>query len=257
MIDAKYLEFINKEIDGKLSPRERKELQSYLANNCEARELSDDLKRMARTLSQVPDVQPSPNLKKYIMNSIPVNKYRPKAKRSPLQNVLSSVRLNFKYVSIFAVGLLVGVLLSVFAKMDTVNTSDVTGTLLLKDREPDVSSVSKYTIAATEASGMIELKSAGDLVLVDVRLQSEQTVMLQVQFNANDLTLMEFRRGNDGELNANFSENSLQLSNLGVQNYSLVFKNKTARKSSLNFLLSSAGKNILEKRVTAPQPNVN
>jgi hypothetical protein len=58
MIDQKYLELIQAEIDGELAEHDRAELARFLLANPGARAVRDDLKRLCATLDRVEPVEP-------------------------------------------------------------------------------------------------------------------------------------------------------------------------------------------------------
>ena len=78
MIDTKYIEHINKEIDGLNTPEESIALREYLSDNPEAQKLFDELMEISRMLESVPPIEPSQNLKKYILNDPVTQHYVPR-----------------------------------------------------------------------------------------------------------------------------------------------------------------------------------
>jgi hypothetical protein len=65
-----YQELIYRELDGDLSPAEHSRLEEVLASDSEARQFRDECRSMFDALGAVPRVEPSPELKKIILNTI-------------------------------------------------------------------------------------------------------------------------------------------------------------------------------------------
>ena len=109
MIDSKTEDLINRDIDRVLSTNEANRLQEYLATNPEAQSYYHELEELSRMLEQVEEIDPGPNLKKNILNSIPVRKYQNEETREriPFFSAWNS-RLNYRLTFVFALGLIVG-----------------------------------------------------------------------------------------------------------------------------------------------------
>ena len=75
MIDQKYLELINKDIDDTISAPEKEVLDEYLKINPEAYSMHQELMEMDKLLDKLPDNDPSDSLKARILNSIDFNRY--------------------------------------------------------------------------------------------------------------------------------------------------------------------------------------
>ena len=83
MIDRKYIELINYEIDGIITPEQRSQLQEYLLKNPKAKKLYQELTATNSMVNSMPEIEPTENLKKRVLNSINFNKYQ-KGNLSPL-----------------------------------------------------------------------------------------------------------------------------------------------------------------------------
>src|ERR1039457_7000151 len=82
MVDQKYFELINKEIDNTISASEKELLDRYLKSNPEACVMSQELAETEKLLDKMPDKDPSVSLKQRILNSIDFDRYGYKKKRS-------------------------------------------------------------------------------------------------------------------------------------------------------------------------------
>ena len=62
MINEKYLELIQAEVDGELPEQDRAELSRFMLANPDAHAVRDELKRLCSTLDQVRPAEPPPEL---------------------------------------------------------------------------------------------------------------------------------------------------------------------------------------------------
>ena len=104
MIDEKYLELIQADVDGELPEQHRAELSRHLLANPEARAAREELKRLCGLLDSVPKVEPPSDLKASILGAV-----RLPAPRGGFSSVrgfgVPSGML--RYAAVFAGGLLV------------------------------------------------------------------------------------------------------------------------------------------------------
>jgi hypothetical protein len=71
MVDPKYVELINAEIDGELDARQRAELSARLLSDPVARALRDEMHRLCKALDEVGPVDPPPQLRAEILAALP------------------------------------------------------------------------------------------------------------------------------------------------------------------------------------------
>ncbi|MCU0643870.1 MAG: hypothetical protein MUC94_06380 [bacterium] len=141
MIDEKYIELMNKEIDGVITKSEQERLHNYLSANSEAQKLYNDLRQTSELLSKIPRVEPSPNIKKYVMNSIDLNRYSKATKPGRLKALVSNllIKPTPKLAYAFALGILVGILVysalleNVISKRGT-DVADFYGTIGIDEK---------------------------------------------------------------------------------------------------------------------------
>ena len=110
MIDEKYIELMNKEIDGLNTPQESAELKSYLKDEPEAQKQFNNLLDVSKSLEQLEEIEPSPELKKSIINSINWKKYSTKEKKRRSFLGFTQLKFNVKYAYVFTCGLILGII---------------------------------------------------------------------------------------------------------------------------------------------------
>ncbi len=244
MIEDKYIEIINKEIDGRLTPDESARLKDYLSRTPEAQLFYNDMAKVSTMLSELREVDPPANLKKNILNTLSVNKYVPKSKPSLVKSIIPSWKFSFKYAGVFATGVILGAFTAVlFNRSEALNSLDVTGALIINKPAGDFREISRHEIAAQDVSGALVLKSAEELLLAQVTLKSEQTVVVKLDFDFRELAFQGLGGVDDNGLRATVSENEVQLSHLGAHGYFLVFKKKIPALTFLNLTIMT-GKSV-------------
>jgi hypothetical protein len=253
MVEKKYIELINKEIDGVNLPRDRIKLKEYLKNNPEAQNLYDDLVNLSNLLHQVDDAEPSPNLKKNILNSIPWEKQAVKPDRNFLQSLIRSLqfRFNFNLIYAFSAGLIAGIIIYTLSdkiqKSTPVDISRLTGTFIIGESSEVFEPVQKLNINLSGIDGTFNLKSAKGLMLAELYLRTQKQVEVVLEFDEQGLDFSGFRHLNKGGLQLNVSTDQLKLTHVGDHKYIFVFRNKTPALQPLHFNIFSDGALVYEK----------
>jgi anti-sigma factor RsiW len=104
MIDEKYLELIQADVDGELPDRDRAELSRFMLANPDAHAVRDELKRLCSTLDKVRQVEPPPELRTSILAAVPLQAAAAGA-RSQRSFLAQSGAL--RYAAAFAAGTMV------------------------------------------------------------------------------------------------------------------------------------------------------
>ena len=172
MITPKYIELMNKEIDGLNTAKNSAELNSYLNSDPEAQRYYQNLLDVAKTLEQVADIQPSPELKKSILNSINWKKYAVEKKKSRYKFALPQLRFTIKYAYVFTAGLILGII-GYSSLSDTVNKTDpsfLNGTLINEDK---VQLVDRCDFENEDINCSFSLKSQDNYLFAELDLKSK------------------------------------------------------------------------------------
>ena len=69
-IEQKYIDLINADVDGEISPDDKRELDAFLAANDEARELHAELTMLCGSIDSVESASPPPHLKYVILSAV-------------------------------------------------------------------------------------------------------------------------------------------------------------------------------------------
>jgi anti-sigma factor RsiW len=177
MIDEKYIELIQAEVDGELPEQHRADLSRFLLTNPEARALRDELRQVCATLGRVPAVEPPQGLRESILAAIP----GATAARTPRRS--SATRFQyFRVAAAFAGGLLVSAIaFQVGAgRQAAFDVSEVAGTLASQDPVARSSPVDTASVSLEQVSGTVSLFRSATMRVVEFDLAVRQPLEVVV-----------------------------------------------------------------------------
>jgi hypothetical protein len=192
-MEERYIELMNKEIDGLNDPSESHELQKYLDANKEARGFYEDLLRMANAFRRMEEVQPPSNLKIRILNSLGRGSNAVRSRSNWIAALVETFRRRpiTRYALVFASGLCVGVLFFVFANPwrqgSTSDTSKASGSMALL---PDLSHLLVVDSAHIESDGIdgtFRTFRSGRNVLVEIAVNASENVRVEMNSDPSEL----------------------------------------------------------------------
>jgi hypothetical protein len=247
MIDSKYIELMNKEIDNVITKEERIKLHEYLASNEYAKGYFNELLLTNNYLNEIPDEDPSENLKKSIINSIDFNKYSPKVKSKSSWNYFFNPKLKLVYT--FAVGLLAGLIIYgvISNYTNKFNTEEMSGTIGLENKT--VSLVKQIPVKISNISGKIEITKQGNKFWLNIDLESSQKYNIIVAY-PDEVRFKNINPAPGCTFTCNIGKNNIVTSNSGIQNYSLLFSQFNLPATKLNLMISQSGKIIYNHNLT-------
>lgn len=189
---------IQKEIDGTITPEEKERLNRRLAENPEVKKVYEVQTGISRLLDDVPPIDPPEDLKKRIMNVIDVNRYTVKASRPKITPQFSGrgAIINPKMAFVFGLGLIVGFLIHMALKLDSVNrqwidSRDFIGTVGRYERAR-FNIVERTPLDLPGMRGQLTLSVLKNLIGCEVRLASEEVSEIQVNFDSTSVNFYGF-----------------------------------------------------------------
>ena len=256
MIDSKTEDLINRDIDGVLSAQETNRLKEHLSTDSEAQNYYDEIEKLSQMLAQVEEVDPGPNLKKNILNSIPVQKYQNEETRERIPSFSGwRFHLNYRLTLVFALGLIVGFFTySFFTDLPLNNNSNLIGTILLNGSDAKFQPADQAEITLPEINGTVSSRYAENVVLFRVELTTDSEIEVVVEFDGDDLRFAGFRPQNYSAGQINVSSNELRLVNKGRHDYVLIFEDKTSADSQVTVKMF-ADKLLYEKTLGTREVN--
>ena len=246
MIDEKYIELMNYEIDRVITADQKIKLHNYLSESKEAREYYDELKSASGSLNQLQDKEPSENLKKLIMNSIDFSLYAPVHKQSRIAWLGTAFRL--RYISIFAAGLLASVFIySLFTiNPAPVNEDDITGTIGIS---AESKTIEEIPLNYQGIQGSIVIAKQGEKFWFNISSNSAQPIDFIIDY-PDKVQLENIKPEMQGDLKISRSNNSIKTTNSGSQQYSIVFTTGNIASSPLGLKVIQSGKTLYEREIT-------
>ena len=242
-IDKKYVELINKEIDHIISPDEKKKLDNYLSDNKHAQDYYNGLLKTNDYLSQLPDEEPTENLKKQIINSIDFNRYVPKVKKQNSWGFLFAPKFKLAYT--FAAGLVLGII--IFAVLtnnsNTVNINDVYGTIGINNSSAAI--VAEIPLDFSDIKGKIDLKVVNNNFWFNLDLNSTNKFDVVISY-PEQVRFENIRLGVAKNIEISKGQNLIKTTNSGSQKYSLLFSQNSEEPVSVKIEIVQDGKILYE-----------
>lgn len=182
MIEEKYIELIQADVDDELPEQHRAELSRYLLADPAARALRDELRRLRGMLDQLPASEPPAELKQSIMAAvrmpIPVTPARSSWVRLPLVRVAAA----------FAGGLMVSAIAFQLAsdREASLDVSAVAGTLASQDPVARSAPVDTIDVSLDQARGSVSLYRSPTLRVVQFDLAVQQPLEIVVMHEGQE-----------------------------------------------------------------------
>ena len=248
MIDEKYIELINKDIDKEITRKEKTLLESYLKSNPEARNLYDELVISENLLDKLPDNDPSVNLKKQILNSLDKNKYSRANKYSTFRTFIHKTifQTRYKIAFTFTLGLLAGLLFYslLFNNQSTENHNNIYGTIGINSEV-----IKSIPVEASNIGGKLDIKWINNNLGLDFSLNSPEQYNLALKFNPDKTKFDNISFYGKNKIKLDSEDNILKLSESGNHNYMLLFSLNEEMTVNFNLQISRGGNIIFEKDI--------
>jgi hypothetical protein len=197
MIDNRYIELMNREIDSVNSPEESAALRAHLESNEEARRYYEELRGVARIFVEAGDVAPPKDLNREIMRSVAehdavlASSGAGRARRSPLLGIFApGKRLAYSFAAGLALGLVILVIvLGAVSKQDRFDRSALYGALGDRRSMGPVVSTETIPLATDDVSGSIDVRYFGSSVVVTLDLDSGRGIETTLRADTASVTL--------------------------------------------------------------------
>jgi hypothetical protein len=255
MIDERYIESINKELDGENTPEESVALKSYLERNPKANELFEDLRSLFAEFDQIRPIDPPRSLKPLILNSIDVSRYQ--RNRASLfgrlfKNVAEVWRAK-SHALVFSAGVVAGVLvLAMFFDLripDDRGTTALTGTIISDEATKHFRAGDAFRVDLGPVQVGLSTKYSNNIVAAELELHSTEEVEVVFGTNGNSLCFSAFKQEEGGTGHLVVGENTSRLKSVGNQTYVLFFTDKKRESTPLDFKVMQQGKILYERTV--------
>ena len=242
MIDKKYIELMNRDLDSLISSEEKRLLQDYLDGNWEAKEYYDELFIATEALKHLEDPIPSENLRKRIINSINFNKYADKPAKIRTGGFIRS--LNIKYAFTFAAGLLAGILIYslVMVTQSKIVPDEISGTIGLSENFVTLENI---PLNYSGLTGNITILKRGNEFWIDVNSYSSRPVDFVISY-PDQVQFMNLEPAAAGSMNLSTGKDYTKLISSGKQLYSIKFAATSKVVSPLYLKILQSGTTVYE-----------
>lgn len=256
MENEKNIQLINKQIDGLISEPEKLELQKIMKDNPEVRRLYDELCQTADLLSDADELEPSENLKKYIMNSIDADLYKESKEKSSKRLSFFSFPQFPKYrlSLVFATGLVAGIFIysTLLVKLfneESINTIDLTGTIGANE-SLSFTNIKSFPVETPEINGEINIKSAVNIFVFNVDLNASKELTLLIEFKPDQVRFNNFVPHLSNEYLINKGENYVKTTCNGDIKFDVYFNPLISDKTDVHIKLLSSGITVFSRELS-------
>jgi len=231
MIDKKYIELIEKEIDGTITSEEKAVLRKWMEKEPEAEKCYQEQIQVSRLLHQIPTVEPPPGLKKRIINSVSFKgdavKIRKPAFRPSIFKKFSKYTPRLAFA--FGAGLLVGIILHMVFFTDTYDMSsrDFIGTIGMHEKGR-FEKLDQIHIDLPDVKGELTLNKFNNLLGFEINLHSKSEFDLFLGFNSTHIQFHGFKPYNQTKIVLENERDHIRSINSGAVRY-VVFLSRESR----------------------------
>lgn len=267
MIEKRYIDLMNSEIDGDNSPEESRELEEYMARSPEARRHFKELREVGRALADAGEASPPPGLRRSIMNAVEA---RERAAATPglLTRIRRAVappvgmqpayatsggavaraaRMRFAYA--FAGGVVAGLALFVLLSVtvprlvpgDVGNLYGTIGSERCFVEEP-------LSFSVPGAEGYANIRYCAETVTVELSLSSDSEVVVVLAYDEQvDFNGLQALQPGDHAIRV--SGHRAELTHSGTRDYDLTFTDHTESHLPMSVSVMEGGRALFESSV--------
>jgi hypothetical protein len=182
MIEERYIELIQAEVDGELPEQHRADLSRYLLASPEARALRDELRQVCAVLGQVPAAEPPPDLSDSILGAA-----RLPAATTPARAGGASFG-RWRMAAAFAGGLLVSAIAFQMGqgRQAGLDVSEVAGTMASQDPVTRSGPVDTVEVSLDQARGKVSLFRSATMRVVQFDLAVQKPLEVVVRHDGQE-----------------------------------------------------------------------
>jgi hypothetical protein len=248
MIDKKYIEMMNLEIDGALSPEGHRELERYLESHQDAREYFDGLRSTASMLDRTEEIEPPAALTKSIIKTVFERDSR--AEDMCLSTggrswMASRWRPGFA----FAAGLVAGLFLSASAMLILIKsppgTEGIYGTISrLKGAVTERTTI----IDGAELRGTVHTRISGERIMAELDVWSRNEVLVKL-IHGGAVSFEGVRSLRPATSRISVFEDRVELVLSGDGGFIVGLSEKGGSRSPVDLMITSNGEVLFSERI--------
>jgi hypothetical protein len=242
-IEQKYTDLINAAIDGEISTEEKAELEAFLETSTEGRALHDELASLCNTLEELDQEEPPVHLRHVIMNSAPKT---PKPDTSPgfLHTLLAMPA--FKYAFTFAAGVILALTVVDSSQVSNRAFDDVTGLVGTIAQPVDSTLASSVSVDELDVAGVVSLRSAGSLMILDFDLVSKKPIEIEAGYADPSIWFNGFAQLESDDTTIAAAPGRVRLGMKGKRRYAVFLHNQGEHEATVNLRFLAGGEVVHE-----------
>ena len=228
-IDQCALDLINGGIDAELSSAEQEILASLLAESSDALKISNELNSIVEFIEGAPEIESPEYLQESIERQIrlPAQDAAPRGKQGVFGNWLSAnwVRTGFAFAA--GVALTVGVFEMGSQPISEQDATKLVGTVVKNQGTVQGKLLDRINISDDRMNGLVELREKDGLFTLDVRLRSDGSTEVVVNFAGRGMSFEGVTRRQDRNDKVTVGDGSVNVAGSGEQSYTLNIRRNT------------------------------
>ncbi|UCD16175.1 MAG: hypothetical protein JSV44_06795 [Candidatus Zixiibacteriota bacterium] len=227
--DSKYMEFMQRRIDGELNETESAELDRYLQSNPAAQKTFKSLLLVSDKLAQVGQVEPPEDIRPKVLATIQAK--TPVHPRS--ESYITALQMlwrrgGVRHAASFACGALLGLILFTLYSHDfTASPPDkslLTGTILFNQDSAEFSLVNQAEFSLATTEGEMRIKRSGNMILAEIAVQSSHASDLILKSDSNYITILGLKQSGHPATGITMASGRIHITQQGQSNYSIAYR---------------------------------
>jgi hypothetical protein len=248
VIEPKYVELMHAELDGEISDAERIDLAEYLEANPKAQTMRAELADLCGALDELAPMDPPPHLKYAILDSLQKSRSTRESRKSSgfgWRRLLAAPALRHSVA--FAAGAILTFALVSSNQISDQAFDDVTGLVgTISDAAPNPSGQNIIRLTSNEIAGMVSVRGAGSLNVIDFNLAAEGPVEIVAEYSDYNLWFKGFAQLESDNAEILADQGLVRMHIQGRNRYALYLQHTNDIDTTVNFKFYAAGNLIHE-----------
>jgi hypothetical protein len=258
MIEPKFFEMMNMELDGVLPEKDRTRLHDYLSSVPEANIYFEGLRAAVEAANSVEQVEPPAGLINKIMNAVPFSHHQVEAPHKGFTNWRENwfTMPRFRYAAVFVFGIVFGVLVYSAMNLDSergageLNVSKLLGTMKQYTELDGFTQTGAFGVDLDRVQGSVSLHESDKVLLAEVALDASDDIDWVVEYDAGDVTFDGYRSFDGGAGDVVAAKTEMRVHQTGDSRYLLIFTRKSHPVTPFKVRIYSADQLLLENTLS-------
>lgn len=243
-IDERYIALINADIDGEISPDDKSELDAFLADSAEGRELHEQLSSLCSTLDGQELLEPPTHLRHTVMNQLP--KAPPQAESDGMLRSLF-IAPAFRYAATFAAGVVMTILIVDSGQIQQHSFDDITRIVgTVADPNAHGPGLDQVTINRAEVAGNVTLRRAERIMILDFNLSTSGPVDIIARYSDKTVWFNGFAQLEATGTSISAADGEVRIQVDGKRRYAVFLHNAGSRNIAIQLQFFANGARVYE-----------